>query len=447
MSPGTEIFIIIMLILVNGVFAMSEIAIVTSRKSRLEQWAKDGNQGAKAALALADNPNVFLATVQIGMTCTSILTGVFGGATIADRIAAVLSYIPELKPYAAAIGFATIVLIISYLTLIVGELTPKRIGLAHAERMACIVARPFWWLSTVAAPIIKLMNDTSHLIVSMMGIKDSTEPPVTSDEISLMLEHGTEAGVFQEAEEDMVKGVLRLSILSVTELMTPRPKLRWVDINNTHQELLSVFVASPPHRLLVADGNLDHLLGYVYTREVLAQPVFSAGIDLNACLKQPLYVPESMSALHVLDMFKHSGTHIAIVLDEYGDVKGVITMTDMLNAIVGDVDGQESPISAKLNANESCWLLDGFLPIEKMKDMVGIKSLPNEEDKIYHTLAGFVLNELGHVPVVGEEIEYEGLKFVVTLMKGKRIDRVGVARLEEEPPTDVEKKEGSTASR
>ncbi len=443
----TEVLIILALILFNGVLAMSEIAIVTARKARLEQWAIDGDEGAQAALALSNNPNVFLATIQIGMTFVSILTGVFGGATIADRIADVLNFVPELKPYATAIGFTVVVLIISYLTLIIGELTPKRIGLAKAEKIASIIGRPMWWLSNVAGPVIKTLNGSSDLIVRALRIQEvNDEPPVTSDEIGLLIELGTVAGVLKEAEEDMMKGVLRLSTLSVIDLMTPRPKILWLDINNTHKEILAMMVGTPPHRLLVADGNLDHLLGYVYTRQVLAQPVFSQGVDINACLKQPLYVPETKTALDVLDMFKHSGTHIAVVLDEYGDVQGLITMSDMLNNIVGEIDHKQIPVSSTLRADDCCWLLDGYLSIDKLKEMLDIKRLPNEESRSFHTLAGFILSELGHVPVVSEQVELDDLLFVVTSMKGKRIDRVGVARLPEPGAALTAEKASSAAN-
>lgn len=439
----TELIIILVLIFLNGVLALSEMAVVSSRKSRLEQWAKDGNEGAKAAIALCNNPNSFLATIQVGMTCTAILTGIYGGATIEKALSSVFEQIPSLKPYSAAMGFGIVFVCISYLTLILGELTPKRVGIANAEKLACLISRPMWWLSNVAAPIINLLNASTEFIVNVLRIKPTNEPPVTSDEINLMIEHGTEAGVFQEAEEDMVKAVLALGKRRVTQLMTPRPKLLYLDINSTNtQEIINVLAGAPPSRLLVVDSDLDHLLGYVFTKHVLAQPVFSNGVDLNACLKQPLFVPETKTALQVLDMFKHSGTHIAIILDEYGDVQGVVTMTDMLKAIVGELDTREGPMYQNLS-EDCCWLLDGFLPLEKLKEILSIKQLPGEAQKQYHTLAGFILNQLDHMPSVLEEVEFAEFNFVVTAMKGRRIDRVGVSRIKK-PEAPVESKENES---
>ena len=406
---------------------MSEISIVSSRKARLEQWANEGNEGAKAALALTANPDVFLATIQIGMTVTAILTGVFGGATIADTLADCMRVVPWLKPYASGIGFGLVVVSISYLTLILGELTPKRIGLANAEKMACVVGPPMWWLSQIAAPLVRLLNHSSDLVVTALGVKRSNEPPITTDEIKLMIEHGTEAGVFQEAEEDMVKGVLRLGARPVTALMTPRPKLIWLDRNDTHQNILTKLAAAPPTRLLVAEDDVDHLHGYVFTKHVLAQPVFSKVVDLNACLKQPLFVPETTKALHVLEMFKNSGTHIAVILDEYGSVQGVVTMTDMLKAIVGEIDFPERPLSATLHTPNCSWLLDGFLPIDQLKEMMGVSQLPMEAEAKYQTLAGFIIQQKGCVPSVGDKLEYGEYQFCVTAMSGRRIAKVGVS--------------------
>ncbi len=421
-----QVLIIVLLIFINGIFALSEISIVSSRKARLERWAKDGNDGAKAALNLASNPDVFLATIQIGMTVTAILSGVFGGATIADTVAQNLYSVPALKPYAGGIGFGVVVVAISYLTLILGELTPKRIGLANAEKMACVIGPPMMWLSQTAAPLIRMLNLSSDIVVKAFGVKRSDEPAITTEEIKLMIEHGTEAGIFREAEEDMVKGVLRLGARPVTALMTPRPKLLWLDKNDSHQNILLKLAASPPTRLLVAENDLDHLHGYVFTKQVLAQPVLSAVVDLNVCLKQPLFVPATTTALQVLEMFKDSGTHIAVILDEYGSIEGVVTMTDMLKAIVGELDLPDKPIQATLQRVDCSWLLDGFLPIDQLKEMMGVPHLPMEAQAKYQTLAGFIIQQKGSLPTIGDQIEYGEYRFCITAMSGRRIAKVGV---------------------
>jgi putative hemolysin len=423
-----ELLVILLLIMVNGAFATAEIAIVSSRKSRLEQWAKEGNDGARAALALANKPNVFLATIQIGITVTAILTGVFGGATIAETLEHVLRKIPLVQPYAAELSLGAVVTTISYLTLILGELAPKQVALANAEKMACLVGPPLTAISKIAYPIVRLLNASSDFVVRLLGVKQSDEPPVTTEEIKLMISHGTQAGVFQEAEEDMVKGVLRLGARKVTALMTPRPKLICLGMSETHQEILQKLVASPPTRLLVIEDDLDHVIGYVYTRHILAQPVFAKTVDLKACLKQPLYVPENKTALQVLDMFKHSGTHIAIVVDEYGSVQGVVTMTDMLKAIIGDTERPEAPMAETVGGKHSYWVLDGFLPIDRLKETIAVESLPQESQ--YQTLAGFIMHQVGDVPELSDEIEWGGFSFHVLSMNGRRIDKVAVRPIE-----------------
>ena len=314
--------------------------------------------------------------------------------------------------------------IISYLTLILGELAPKQVALANAEKMACVVGPPLMRISKFAYPIVRLLNASSGFVVKVLGVKKSDEPPVTTEEIKLLISHGTQAGVFQEAEEDMVKGVLRLATRKVTALMTPRPKVVFLGVNDTHQEILKTLVSSPPSKLLVADGDIDHLLGYVYTRHILAQPVFSDTVDLKACLKQPLYVPENKTALQVLDMFKHSGIHIAVVVDEYGSVQGVVTMTDMLKAIVGDIDQTEIPLAETMGGQHAYWVLDGFLPIDRLKETIGVEALPQESQ--YQTLAGFIMHQVGDLPELSDEVEWGGYSFHVLSMNGRRIDKVAV---------------------
>jgi len=430
--PVFSLLAIFFLILCNGIFAMAEISIVSARKALLEKWAKEGDEGAKAALLLSNHPHCLLATVQIGMTLTSILIGVFGGATISNTLSNFLKEVPGLEPYAPAMGFTIVVLAISYLTLILGELSPKRVGLANAEKIACVIAPSMWWLSRIAQPLIKFLNDSCTFVVNLLRIKESAHPPITTEEINLLIAHGTRAGVFQEAEECMVKGVLRLSGRPITALMTPRPQLICLDINETQEQIRQILLSSPPDRILICDGHIDNLIGFVFSKHAACQLMASNSIDLKACLAQPLFVPENVTALQLLDQFKHTGNHFAIVLNEYGGVEGVATMTDMFKGVVGGLDSLAAVSQTKLVEHECCWLLDGYLPIDQFKLLTGIDSLPDEMEAHYHTLAGFIIHLAKQLPSLNDTCESSGYRFRVISMRGRRIERVGLERIVED---------------
>jgi putative hemolysin len=420
-----EVFIVVLLIIVNGLFAMSEIAIVSARKTRLQQWAEEGNTKARIALDLANNPNQFLATIQIGITLIGILAGAFGGATIAREVAGILNNIPWLEAYSHPLSLALVVLVITCLSLIVGELVPKRLALNNPERLATMVAIPMQMLSRVAYPAVQLLGLSTEFLLRALGMKPSTEPPVTEEEIRALIEQGTQAGMFEEAEQEMVERVFRLGDRRVSAVMTPRTEIVWLDREASAQAIRRTITESAHSRFLVADGSLDNVLGVVHAKDLLAHLLGEQVVDLAATLQQPLYVPESMRALRVLELFKQSGTHIALVIDEYGGIQGLVTPSDILEAIVGDLPeagAQDEPLAVQ--REDGSWLLDGMLPVDEFKDLFDLDELPGEDQGIYQTLAGFVIMQLGRIPTAADYFEWSGLKIEVVDMDGNRVDKV-----------------------
>jgi putative hemolysin len=424
-SVSFEILVVILLIIINGIFAMSEIAVVSARKTRLQQWAEEGNAKAHAALELANNPNQFLATIQIGITLIGILAGAFGGATIAKELAVILDNIPWLAPYSHPLSLAFVVLGITYLSLVVGELVPKRLALNNPEGVATAIATPMRLLSRIAYPAVHLLGLSTEFLLRMLGVKPSTEPPVTEEEIRALIEQGTQAGMFEEAEQEMVERVFRLGDRRVSAVMTPRTEIVWLDRGATPAEIRHTITTSAHSRFLVADGSLDNVLGVVHAKDLLARIIDEQVVDLTSTLQQPLYVPESMRALKVLELFKQSGTHIALVIDEYGGIQGIVTPSDILEAIVGDLpEAGEQLEPLAVQREDGSWLLDGMLPVDEFKDLFDIAELPGEDQGIYQTLAGFVIMQLGRIPAVADYFEWEGLRIEVVDMDGNRVDKV-----------------------
>lgn len=424
-SVMLEVSVVVLLILLNGIFAMSEIAVVSARKTRLRQWAEEGNAKARAALELANNPNQFLATIQIGITLVGILAGAFGGATIAKELTVILNDISWLAPYSHPLSLALVVVVIAYLSLIVGELVPKRLALNNPERLAMAIAAPMQVLSRVAYPAVHLLGLSTELLLRALGMRPSTEPLVTEEEIRALIEQGTQAGMFEEAEQEMVERVFRLGDRRVSAVMTPRTEIVWLDREASALEIRRTITESAHSRFLVADGSLDNVLGVVHAKDLLAHILGEQVVNLEATLQQPLYVPESMRALKVLELFKQSGTHIALVIDEYGGIQGLVTPNDILEAIVGDLpEAGEQVEPLAVQREDGSWLLDGMLPVDEFKDLFDLGELPGEDQGIYQTLAGFVVMQLGRIPAATDYFVWEGLKIEVVDMDGNRVDKV-----------------------
>jgi putative hemolysin len=424
-NSALEILVILVLLIANGVFAMSEIAIVASRKARLQQWVDEGKAGARAALALANNPTQFLATVQTGITLVGILAGAFSGATIAEKLGAYLETVPVLAPYGQAIAVGVVVVLITYFSLIIGELAPKRLALNGAERIAVTIAAPMQLLSKAAAPIVHFISVSTDVVIRLLGVTPSTEPAVTEEEIKVLIEQGTQVGVFEESEQDMIEGVLSLSERRVSILMVPRTQVDWIDIEDPPERIKEEIITYRHSVFPLAKDNLDNIIGIVYAKDLLAQTLSGHPLDLKALLQHPLFVPEKMPALQVLELFKQKGVRIAFVVDEFGSIQGMVTDDDILEDIVGDIPSIGSPAELKaVRREDGSWLLDGLLHIDELKEVLGIEELPDEKEGYYQTAGGFVINQIGTIPTVGQSFKWGDFRFEVVDMDGRRVDKV-----------------------
>jgi putative hemolysin len=422
---GVEILIILALTLLNGFFAMSEIAIVSARRARLQQRASKGDRGAAVALDLSKSPDQFLATVQIGITLAGILAGAYGGATIASQMTAELSESLWIAPYAGALSLIVISVLIAFVQLVLGELVPKRIALSHAESIASFVSRPLRLLAKAASPAVEFLGVSSRGLLHLLRFKSEDAKPVTEDEIRIMMAEGRQAGVFEKTEEDIVERVFRMSDRRVNSIMTPRTEMVWIDIDDPIGENMRTMCATDHTYFPVCRGSVENVLGMVSVKEQWSRMVRRLPPDLSAGLVPPLYVPETTPVLKLLETFKQAGRHIALVIDEYGSISGLVSLNDVLESIVGDMpstDADSDPPAVQ--RADGSWLLDGMLPIDALKERLRIAELPGEREGEYATLAGFVLMQLGRVPRVGETFEWNGYHFEIVDMDGHRVDRV-----------------------
>jgi putative hemolysin len=435
-SIATELVIVALLILLNGAFAMAEMAIVSSRKARLEQRARAGDERARLALALADDPSQILSTVQIGITLIGVLAGAFGGARIAQGLVGPLQAIPFLAPQADAIALGIVVLAISYLTLIFGELVPKRLALQSPERIAVLVAGPVRTLATVASPAVRLLGGSTDLVLRLLGVRPTKEAPVTEEEIAVLVEQGRQAGVFEEAEQEIIESVFRLADRRVDEVMSPRPDIVWLDLEDGPEQIRQTVVDAPFDAFPVCRGELDRIVGIVTAKQVLAAIGPGQSLDLAALAQQPLIVPSSLRALRLFDMFRQQGAHLALVVDEVGSLDGLVTTIDLLEALVGDLPTpQELAEPDVVQRADGSWLLDGMLPAEELKELIGVQALPFEHSGDYRTVAGLVLKVLGRIPSTGDDFMMDGHRFEVVDMDGNRVDKVLVSPV---PPSETD---------
>jgi putative hemolysin len=427
-----EILLVLLLIVANGVLAMSELAIVSARRARLEERADNGSAGAADALELAAQPDRFLSTVQIGITLIGILAGAFGGATLAGRVADWLDPLPGIGRYAGAIGTALTVVTITYLSLVIGELVPKRLALQNAEDIAVAMARPMRSLSHAAAPAVTLLAVSSDVVLRLLGNRRSDEPPVTEEEVRLLLRQGAQAGVFARVEQELVEAVFRFGDRRVGELMTPRHRVVLLDVEDGEATNRAKMAASPHSRFPVCEGDLDRLLGVVavkdlWSRELSGQPVDLS--DLRPYLSPPLFLPESLPASKAFERFETAVTHFALVVDEYGSVTGVLTLHDLFEAIAGDLAPAGEPgQEAAVHRPDGSWLFDGTILIDELRDLLDLDAQPEEVEGAYQTLGGFLMTELGRIPTTGDAVTWDGWRFEVVDMDGNRVDKVLAAR-------------------
>lgn len=430
MSAWIEILVILILIIANGLLAMAEIAILSARKPRLEQRAQEGDEHARTALSLATNPGYFLAAIQVGITLIGILAGAFGGATLAGQLETWLSKILGLQSYHQALSVALVVLLITFFSLVLGELAPKEIALNNAEEIASRLAQPMQTLTRLAGPLVRLLNAATRLVLRLLGIRPSNEPQVSEEEIRIMIAHGAETGVFEPLEEEIVEQVFRLGDLKASSLLTPRTELEWLDLDDPSEVLRQQIVDSQHTYLPVARSSLDNLTGYIRAKDLLAQALCGEPFDLQSATRPPLLVPESTPALQVIERFKQTRVHIAFVLDEYGGIQGLLTPTDILEAMVGEMPELHETLDPDIVLREDgSYLLDGLLAIDRFKDLFELKDLPGEDERLFETLGGFVMTQLERIPVSGDHFHFEGLRIEVIDMDGNRIDKLLVNKL------------------
>jgi magnesium and cobalt exporter, CNNM family len=424
---AVEIGLLLLLIVLNGVFAMSEMAIASSRKTRLQQWAADGNAGATAALKLAEEPNQFLATVQIGITLIGIVTGFFGGSALAAPVAFQLGRISVLKPYSDVISILLVVGLVTYLSLVVGELVPKRLALQSPERLAALVAPPMTVLSRIASPIVRLLGASSEVILRVLGVRHAEDSPVTEEEIAILLQEGTAAGVFTAGEHELLEGVFDLGDRDVRDLMTPRYRLVALDLNAPMDENFRKMADSPHHLFPVYEGELDNLVGMVPVKKLWAASLSGEPIDLRSLAEPALIVPESMPALDVVKRFQRRPNTAAMVVDEYGGIQGLLSLHDLVEAITGDLGETAGDTGEAVQRADGSWLLDGALPVHQVRSLLQSGPLPGEESGDFETLGGFLMASLGRIPEVGDTFTWDNRTYEVVDMDGRRIDRVLVS--------------------
>ena len=420
-----EYLALLFLILLNGVFAMAEIAVVSSRKVRLHQWVKEGRAGARVALQLASEPGPFLSTIQVGITTIGILSGAFGEATIAEHLAEIFAGYPSLAPYSHGLAITIMVMVITYLSVVIGELVPKRLALHNPERIASALARPMRWLAIATSPLVKLFSLSSKGLLRLLGARASAEPPVTEEEIKVLIQQGTEAGVFEEFERKGVANIFRLDNLRTGAIMTPRLEIDYLDMQDDFETNRQKIIASAHSTLPVSEGGLDHIIGVIRSKDLLTTMLAGKPLDLPALVSRPLAVPEAASPVQLLETFQRAKSHLALVIDEHGDLQGLVTLNDILFAIVGDIPlpfTDETPQAVR--REDGSWLVDGMLSTETFKDIFALDKLPEEDTGLYHTLGGFVMTQLECVPQVTDHFEWRGLRFEVVDMDGNRVDKV-----------------------
>lgn len=427
---GVDIIVILLLIFLNGLFSMSEIAILSARKARLQQWVEEGNQKAQVVVDLSNAPNMLLSTVQIGITLVGVLSGAFGGATLAEEFADFFNRFEVFNPHGESVALGLIVLCITFLTLVIGELVPKRIALNRPERIAMLAAGPMRLLAKVAAPAVHLLSFSTDMVLKVMRFRPSEDPPVTEEEINLLIEQGTMAGVFEEAEQDMVSRVLRLGDRRVGALMTPRKRIIWLDVNEAVEKNRRKILKSVVSRFPVCQGRLSNVLGVVHVKDLLTRCLSGRALDIRAGLQKPLFVLESTHVLRVMELFKESGTQMALVVDEYGTIEGVVTLNDLLESIIGVLPSlDESGQPPIFEREDGSWLVEGMISVDELRAFLNVGRFPDEAMGDYQTLGGFMMSVLGRIPATGDQFECCGFRFEVVDMDGHRVDKVLIERM------------------
>ncbi len=431
----TNILIVLALILANGVFAMSELAVVSARKVRLEQAALRGDSQARAALKLAKRPDNFFSTVQVGITLISIFSGAFGGSALAGPVAELLRQIPTLSAHADSLAFTLVVAIITYLSLILGELVPKQLALTMPEAIAKSIAGPMAMLSKLAAPVVALLSFSTNLVVRLLNIQPDRGPSVTEAEIRAFIQQGTEEGTLEVAEREIMERVFRLGDRQVTSIMTPRLEITWLDLEDTAKVNQHKIIGSRYRRLPVCQGSLDNILGLISVNSLLHRALHNDPLDLTVGLEQPLVIPELSRSLPLLEQFKRSRVHTALVVDEYGVIQGLVTLWDILEALVGDAPSLDESRDRPRQREDGSWLLDGMMNIEEIYSCLNLGGF-SDRTASYYTLGGLVIHQLGKIPSATDSFEWHGFTVEVMDMDGNRVDKVLITPKQQACPAE-----------
>ncbi|MBI1891415.1 MAG: HlyC/CorC family transporter [Burkholderiales bacterium] len=423
-----EIAILFGLIILNGIFAMSEIALVTARKARLQKLADAGDGAAKAALELGDDPNKFLSTIQIGITSIGVLNGIVGEATLAGPFGVWLSKLGMPAPYSAYLATGLVVVTITYFSIVVGELVPKRLGQINPEPLARLVARPMLLLAALAKPFVHFLSASTQLVLRVLGVKNAGRQAMTEEEFHLMLEEGSEAGIIEHHEHQMVRNVFRLDERQIASLMVPRGEIVFFDADENLEENLKRFELSQHSRFPVVKGGWDNILGVANARQMLAQTLRGEKPSLAKDLRPAVYVPESLTGMELLEEFKNSGVQMAFIVDEYGEVQGIVTLQDVMEAITGEFKTHRAEDAWAMQREDGSWLLDGLIPIPELKDRLEIDKAPEEDRGRYNTLSGMMMLLLGKIPQTSDRCEWADWTFEIVDLDGLRIDKVLATR-------------------
>ena len=419
-----EVALLFALVLLNGLFAMSEIALVTARKTRLQKLIDEGNSAARAAAALGEDPTRFLSTIQIGITSIGVLNGIVGEAAFAKPMALWLVSLGMPENYASYASTGLVVVLITYVSIVLGELVPKRLGQTNPEAVAMLVAKPIGWLAIATKPFVRLLSASTNALLRILGVQQKTGSNVTEEEIHAVLAEGTSAGVIESHEHTMVRNVFRLDDRQIGSLMVPRGDAVVLDINEPFEENLRRIDASDHARFPVVQGSIENTLGVINARQLLSQIAHGHAPDLKLHLQPPLYVPETLTGMELLDNFRSSDVHMAFVIDEYGEVQGIVTLQDLVEAITGEFRPRDPKTSWAVQRADGSWLLDGHIPVPELKDRLGLSTVPEEERGRYHTLSGMMMMLTGRLPKTADSVDWEGWRFEIVDMDGKTIDKV-----------------------
>lgn len=423
MSVLADIGVVFFLILCNGFFAMAELALISARRARLKQMADQGRHGAELALKLSEDPSSFLSIVQTGMTLNSVLAGAFSGATLADYYAPILNDIAWIYPHGGAVAIAITVSAVTYLNLVIGELMPKRIGLAYAEPIATNVAFLMVIFAKMAAPVVWVLKKSTEILLDILGFGNIQAMPVTEEEVKHVIAEGAEVGAIKPQERAMLDRVMRLSDRTVRTIMTPRLDMVWLGTEDAPHEHKKAIRNSGYSRFPVARGDLEEILGIVHAKDILNAHFDGHVLSLKTVMRPALSVPDTTPVLRLLDQFRQSGQHIAIVVDEYGSVEGLVSVTDILESVTGELPERGEEQSGKpVKREDGSWLIDGMMPIDEVETIIGLRDMRGDGD--YHTLAGFVVDKLRRIPSAGDRFAWEDARFEVVDMDNRRVDKV-----------------------